>query len=332
MYGGKRKKPAEGEGGKKGGRSRRLLANFLGLLLAGACVYYLAQTLYSNWSALEGFDLGRRPLYWLYSLPFLVAASFLEPVAWGYVLKKFGRPLSTTRCYAIFRYSQLGRYLPGKVWTYVGTVALAERDDVPRSVSLSSALVVTFVGTVIAPSIFLTTLAFSGEIDPWAALAANLAYFLLCGLVLGSPWPEKILGKIFRRMEIEELPFRFTFKEFTYLAALFYGGYLVWGVGAWFAVNAVMPLGPRLSTLFVGSYGVAVVAGFYVLFVPGGIGVREGLNTWIMAFFMPLPAAAAVAVLLRFWSTVGDGVFVVVAAGLSWAEGRSKKGAAAGEA
>ena len=51
-----------------------------------------------------------------------------------------------------------------------------------------------------------------------------------------------------------------------------------------------------------------IVLGFFAFFVPGGIGVREAVATFILAGFMPVREALLAAVCYRAWMILIDGL------------------------
>lgn len=61
------------------------------------------------------------------------------------------------------------------------------------------------------------------------------------------------------------------------------GGWLLWGMSLWATLHAVIPGGPPWSWALWGRFAayvaLAYVAGFVIVIVPGGIGVREFLLT-----------------------------------------------------
>jgi len=52
--------------------------------------------------------------------------------------------------------------------------------------------------------------------------------------------------------------------------------------------------------------------GFLALFAPGGIGVREGVASSILAGFMPLGDAVMLSLLFRLWTVVLDALCSLV--------------------
>ena len=51
-----------------------------------------------------------------------------------------------------------------------------------------------------------------------------------------------------------------------------------------------------------------IVLGFFAFFVPGGIGVREAVTTFILAGFIPVREALLAAVCYRAWMILIDGL------------------------
>ena len=57
---------------------------------------------------------------------------------------------------------------------------------------------------------------------------------------------------------------------------------------------------------------VGIMLGFFVFFVPGGIGVREAVVTGVLAGFVPVREALLAAVSYRAWMILIDGLNAVL--------------------
>jgi uncharacterized membrane protein YbhN (UPF0104 family) len=62
-------------------------------------------------------------------------------------------------------------------------------------------------------------------------------------------------------------------------------------------------IAPPVFWEIVATFGAAYLIGFLALFAPGGLGVREGIITLLLASYLPGGLPAAVAVAARLWTT-----------------------------
>jgi uncharacterized membrane protein YbhN (UPF0104 family) len=58
--------------------------------------------------------------------------------------------------------------------------------------------------------------------------------------------------------------------------------------------------------LLLGANSIAMIIGFFALFAPGGIGVRDGVLVLVLAMQLPVAEAVALAVFMRAWLTLFD--------------------------
>lgn len=101
----------------------------------------------------------------------------------------------------------------------------------------------------------------------------------------------------------------------------------IWFVLAWLGVGAsvlilarsVAPTDGstgRLLLATLAGYALAAAIGMFSVFVPAGVGVRDGLLALLLTAVIPLAAATAVVVISRFLTIIAD--LLVAAAGYLW--------------
>jgi hypothetical protein len=91
-----------------------------------------------------------------------------------------------------------------------------------------------------------------------------------------------------------------------YLAA-----WIVFGLGFALFARAVADPTPGSTSTLMGICTAGYLAGWAAVFVPGGLGVREGVYALLLAEVLPGPVAAAVAILSRLWLTAIE-LFVAI--------------------
>lgn len=192
---------------------------------------------------------------------------------WQRTVRAWGESIGFRDAARIWFVSNLGRYIPGKVWQIGAMGVLSQRVGVSPLTAVGSSLVIAVVNVVTGVAVAVACGVGSLDAPGWAIAVA----VVLAGGVIMTPWFLPIaargIGRIFRRdVTIPRLP-----HSAIWIAA---GGC----TAAWFLYGAafrllhVALLGPtgdllRSTAAFTGSY----IVGFLVLITPGGLGVRESI-------------------------------------------------------
>ncbi len=294
---------------------------FVKLALAAAILWWVKGTLVDGWRELTQRDEG----HWHWQPGWLVAAGLiylagLLPFAlfWFRVLRVLGqRPTlrETLRAYYI---GHLGKYVPGKAMVVVMRTALIRSDRVATGMAAVSVFVETLTMMAVgafAAAVYL--LLFFRQEMMWSVAAALLM------VVSVTPTIPPVFRRLARFARVgranPETLARLDSLGFRTLAvgwAMALLGWILLGLSYWATLRAMGldgldPLGhlPR----YVAGVALAVVAGFLLLILPGGVGVREAFLARLMVPYLQdlgQPGAAATAwasaFLLRLVWTVSE--------------------------
>ena len=230
----------------------------------------------------------------------LLALSYgLVACLWGLALHR----AAGTRVAAgarIWFLSNLARYVPGNVWSYVGAVELARREGVARRTTLAVMALTQVLSVGVALLAGLPVLlAERARLGRPALLGAVV---VAAGAALAALFRRQLLGLARRRLPGFD-PAGLTPSAGT--VAWLVAGYAVyWAVtGLAFAalVASLYPLAPADVPVVVAAYAAAYAAGFLALLTPAGLGVREGVLVVALAPVLPAGPALVVALLSRVW-------------------------------
>ncbi len=253
-------------------------------------------------------------------------------VVWRGVLAGFGHDVPRLPASAIFFVGQLGKYIPGSVWSLGAQADMARRYRVPSRTTVAVGLVFLWVHVVSALPVALLlgqrgaqpgdqpTLV-PGQVSDWITdppWGVTLAGCLVAVLLL-SP---AVLGLVGRLLAGREQPLRLGWSQSVALMALMAVTWALYGVGLALVVpppalesaggfGAV--LGP-VTAAFAASYMVGVV----IVLAPAGAGVRELTLIALLAPLFGVPSATAAALLMRVVHTIDD--FAI--AGIAWLAAR----------
>lgn len=277
---------------------RRVLGQWLRLGFLGLVIAFGAVFVASRWDELST-ALAKADWRPVVGSVFLGAAGLVASLmAWRALLIDFGSSLSVRIAGRVFFLGQLGKYLPGSVWSVLAQAEMGRAHRVPRTttlvVSLLSLVLSVGVGSVFAVVLlsFSSTEAMSRYW--WVVLVIPLFVVALHPKVLG--WGLELLFRLLGRGELQQRP--------SYLGMVRAAGWqsLAWvllGLHAWLLVVAFGGEAWRGLAVGVGGFALAFCIGLIFIPVPAGAGVRDAALTVALSPVLAAPEALAVALTSR---------------------------------
>jgi hypothetical protein len=281
---------------------RRILRTVLQLAL----LLFLGGYLYVNWGDYEQVFRQARP-HWgpLLASCFIVGVAYVALIqTWRQTVEAWGERLSFSSAARIWFISNLGKYIPGKVWAIAAMGTLAQEQGISPTASMGSSVVVQLVNLVTGFAVFLV--AGANAVDVPAAAAAGVLALALA-LVLAPTLLPRAVALVNRvsghQLAVPHLPPRAIWwaAAGTTLAWVLYGVAFEFFAVGMSAGTVAGSLGDW-TALFVGPY----LIGFIAVFAPGGIGMREvAMAEALQRSGLAVGALAALLVVAsRVWLTI----------------------------
>ena len=288
----------------------RYAARALQAGIAIAALWYAYRALRDQWSGASR-ELQKLQPHWPWvvvsGLLFLATYAVLVET-WREILRVWESKLRFMRAARIWAISNLGRYIPGKLWQIGAMGVMAQREGV-SGVAASGSAILNVVVNLIAgfgvvavfgwPLLHLEAVGGlrTGALFLTACLAVLVAMPLLLPTVLHTL--SQITG---RNFTIGALP------RAAVLIALI-GNVIAWLLyGVAFALFARGVLGTSEGPLtgYIAVYALSYIVGYLVLFAPAGVGFREAAMIALLpAARLADPTQAAIlAVTSRLWLTI----------------------------
>ncbi len=303
-----------------GFRSQVIL--FVKIILVAAVFYFLYLQVKTNWDDISSYEWEiARPAYLLLSFVAAFLSLFLFSSTWNLIVRGFGHRLSLPVAFKISYISNLGRYLPGKIWQLFGIIYFAkEYGLLPEKATASFVISQIFMS---ASSLLILAIAVQIEpliiVDQIKILGNKFAYMFTAAMLIISLtiviWPNRILSVfnyILKKLSRPEL----TFVMEKRVAPVVFAGYCVawilYGSAFWLLIQSIAPQKDLSLISAIGIFAGAYQIGYLVLFAPGGIGPREWIMGQMLMPFLP-GIAPIIAILSRLWTIVID----ITAMGLS---------------
>ncbi len=222
---------------------------------------------------------------------------------WQRTVLAWGERLALGAAARIWFVSNLGRYIPGKVWQIGAMGVMAQQEGVSPVAAVGSSLVISLINVLTGIAVAVVCGAGNLGAPRWAYVGVGISTIV----VVATPWLLPVLARtatsILRRpFELPRLPL----SAIWIAAAGCTVAWVVYGIAFRFLHVAVLgePTGDvlRSTAAFTGSY----IAGFLFLLAPGGIGVREDVLYRLLGQFGLATGGAAWIVVFasRAWLTL----------------------------
>lgn len=301
-------------------------------VLVVATLVWAVRALASQWGALRAAAASAHVQWgWIALASLTVLCTYALLIqSWRMLLSGWGSALSFPAAVRIWTIANLGRYLPGKVWSIGALGILAAREGVSGTSAAGAAI----LGTLLNIGTGLGIMSLSGARvlgafhKPWlqsAAIVGSIAFVV--GTLLLPVLLPVVLARVARWRGVPEVSRQLSARTIwiaTFANALSWAMY-----GAAFALFAkgVAPQVVASLPLFIVIWTSSYVSGYLVLYAPGGLGPREvvltgGLVTLGLA---TVGDAAFLALASRVWLTVWELLPGLLALAFSSTSSRSRE-------
>lgn len=274
-------------------------------ILAVLAVGLAGREILEQWRAFRASGAQLEPRWHVIGASSLIvlAAYAVLVETWRRTVRAWDAELSWFDAARIWFISNLGRYLPGKIWQIGAMGVMAQERGVSVVAATGSALVINLVNLLAGFGLVLVT---GAEFFHARTASVTLAVILVAGIVLAPrivPVAARVAGRLLRRpLDVPRLP-----DSAVWLASV--GCLLAWilyGIAFRIFVAGVLGAAPGSTASYVAAFTGSYLAGYIALFAPGGIGVREKSLMLALGQFGLAQAGAAGVISLtsRLWLTV----------------------------
>ena len=222
--------------------------------------------------------------------------------SWRRLLAAWSARLSWPHAARIWLASNLGKYVPGKIWSILAMGALAKEKGASPLAAGGSSVVMQVVSVITG----LAVAAGFGASSAGLTWVAATAVILMLAVIATAP---RLLPRAFtflssvtgRPLNAPPVPVRAVWLATVATTV----SWLIAGLAFRMFAEALGVTGGTTGA-YIAVYAASYVAGFLALFAPGGLGVREGalIATMQRAGLATPVEAAAIAVASRIWLTV----------------------------
>ena len=273
---------------------------FVRILLSGSLIFVIYYLINFNYVVFNKINFN---FYLLFSLLLLWAGFYVSTVSWKKSLQ--AHKIIITQNLATYSHgiSVFAKYIPGKMWVVLGRAGIVSektKKDIllTSSISLKEQLSYLFIGMILSlPVVFFIEQPFIVIIILITSI--GLALFLFVKPI--HNFSILLLNKIFKKKT--EIPF-LNLKEFWIYGKIIILYWLLWSTGFYLLSRSILS-DINFSILFI--FPISVCYGLLAVFIPGGIGVREGIIVlFLKSSGIETETAITLSLIQRLWFISGE--------------------------
>ena len=269
---------------------------------------FVARSIARNWTEFRSLHVALTVTpAWIAASALTVLATYIMQIeSWRRILAGWHQRLPFAGAARTWSLANLGRYVPGKVWSVAGLVVLAQRAGVSPGPAAASAFVIQAV--TLGSGVAVVAAAAPHSAPPLRLAAAALVAVATIGALVWRPTAAWLGRLVNAAPPLEPLALSAVFAStlLTVVSWWTYGA-AFWMLARGLVAGAALPL-----TGAVAAFTLGYILGLLALFAPGGVGVREVVLIGLLAPFLGAGGAVAVSVASRVLLTVLEAAAAVL--------------------
>ena len=289
----------------------KLLAWGVVLLVA----YFFATALARDWENVRETLFSMSPVAWG-SIVCFVAAVAVSGSLWARLVRQMsGKQVNMADAVRIHSASWLLKYVPGQVGSLVNKLAWAQgqgysKKTIGTSVIYENVLMVFASMLLAIPALIVVGFGVLGDTTILLALLAVVPLLVICHKKVFYTILNTAL-RLAKRKPLADSELLSTSQ--IIVNTLYYMlPRILNGIGFVIIAAAMLPVTAEMMIPLASIFIFAGAIGMLALFVPSGLGVREGVIVLMASAYFPLDQVIVLALVARFFATVADiGVFFV---------------------
>lgn len=296
---------------------KKYLKSLLSVVVVALFVVFFYKEFKENWESFRTFHLQISWGYIVSGILMMIANYLCTTLSWHIGVNCFDNPqkLKFTQSIALVNIPQLGKYIPGKLWSYVFQIYWLASKGFPKTTILYLNVITTAL--IILVSLIMGCL-FLMILPDWYHYKTAIIIFVILLLILNlillnNNFLKYFIG-IISKIAKKEISFnqlssgRIISMQFFYIIGAFFwilaGCFITLGIG--FGLE-------ELKIIFIAAAMLlGDVIGFIILVAPGGLGVREGTIFLILKGTGIIQYALIFPIVVRLLNIVTDLIMGVV--------------------
>lgn len=234
---------------------KQLLKRALEVAVLVISALYIISVLRSGWGSVSSHLVNANWWLLLVAVIFFFAYFACRALSWGMIMNGLGHRLGVGTSARMWLISELGRYIPGNVWSFLGRVYLAEKKGIPRRVTATGLVVEIYllVGSAgVFAALFLALLPY----DQFAAFRWLLLGAPVLAIVLSPSFFNWALGRLASIGRLKIAKYKFKESQVLTILGMMTVGWGLYGFASFLVLCAFSAIGNLSWLWLVAMFGV----------------------------------------------------------------------------
>ena len=266
----------------------------------------IAKVMFSNSNILSKINSFNPLIFCLSIFVFLLYFVF-RSLVWKEMLENKGHKLSLKETFFIWSSTEIKRYIPGNIWSFVSRAENYKDKGVQRKIVYSSFLLEIEL-IILSCSIlsleavsYVVSNIFVQIIIYFIIFSVNILFILINGFNVSFKTENKILKAIFPKIN-------FLLKIKLLILSLI--SFFLFGLATYLAGLSIIYLNPYYWEGYIGFFVFSLLAGYLSFVTPMGLGIREGFMTVSLSRFINIQSAGIFSVFSRIVFIISELIFL----------------------
>lgn len=248
------------------------------------------------------------PLIFILSIFIFLLYFIFRSLVWKEMLDIKGHKLSIKDTLFIWGFTEIKRYVPGNIWSFISRVQNYKDKGVQTKVVFSS--IILEIKLIIISCSLLSLAAVSYVIDNifiklaiyFVVLSVSILFILVNGFNDKFKSSNRIIKNLFPQIN-------YVYK----IKLLFFSliSFFLFGLATYLAGLSIIYLNPYYWEGYIGFFVFSLLAGYLSFVTPMGLGVREGFMTLSLSKFMNISSAGIFSIFSRIVFIISELIFLL---------------------
>lgn len=287
-----------------------ILKYLVGWPLSFLSLFFVIKLIYSNASIFENLQNINYVLLSI-GIIFFLLYFLIRSFLWHEIIKEKGNNLSFRKSSYFWEISEIKRYTPGNIWSFLSRTKLFTKDNMSTKDMVYSLVSETFLiilGCFIASTIYISSLFNNKVFDLLLVVLSVLSviFYVYAHQINKRVKFKGIFQKLIPLIPGENYEHNFKLYFLTFLS------FISFGIATYFSSSAVFYLNPKDLLQIVSLSVFSLLIGYLSIITPMGLGVREGVMTLGLSKSLTLSQAGLVSIFSRIIFILSELIFLTI--------------------
>ncbi|MBW2974145.1 hypothetical protein KY366_00355 [Candidatus Woesearchaeota archaeon] len=295
-------------------KSKKRIFLLVKITLIGLILFFMLQKLYSSWDKVSSYRFRFNLFSLITSLILVIIGFAMFSRVWAKILLKMRIKLGYLKAYNIWSKSQMFKYVPGLVWIALSRAYICEKEGIKKRNTVISVILENMLMVLSASILSIYFILINLKVTRTGIIYLII---IIAGLSAIHPKVFNLLINIALRIfKLKKISLKLNYLDVLGLLSNYVFIWIIMGSGFYFFSNSIYPISFKLLPYFVSVFSFAWATGFIIVFIPGGLGVREGLISILIRDIVSVPIAIVIAFSARIWWMFGEASSFVISSSL----------------